>query len=333
MAQLCEFVVNAEKPKDWHLYFLRELLGHVNEEKPTERRYMKWLRERKVFDRKLLAFLERLCGIDRAPMQAPQLGEVARDLLDAIEKAKKKAEDDAAKAVAAQKKGRETTSFRPSSPDDELDEEKAFADKAPEPVAADDLFVKAVLERAVELNSYLAKFAFREVGDDFLAVTELYRRMSTSAYAGKRPSLPQFEAWVKWQEWLGGLLKVGFRHKATPAGKEHGKALKDVPDSELLVPSREDDLVIEAPASAPAAEAPASAAGGGALVANAPTGRRSLEVTEDEDSNDEDDDAARDAGLDLAIYRGPQRGVIVFKLLALASFVESQPRARVAWRQ
>lgn len=36
---------------------------------------------------------------------------------------------------------------------------------------------------------------------------------------------------------------------------------------------------------------------------------------------------AREASLDLTIYRGPQRGVVVFKLLALASFLEVTPRS------
>src|SRR5947209_1236106 len=101
MAQLCEFVTNPEKPREWHVYFLRELLQHVSDEKPTERRYSKWLRERKVFDRKFLAFAERLAGIERVSGQGPTLGEVGRDLVAALEKAKKKAEDDAEKARQA----------------------------------------------------------------------------------------------------------------------------------------------------------------------------------------------------------------------------------------
>src|SRR4051812_31044235 len=150
MPQLCDFVINNEKPRDWHLYFLRELLQHVEQEKPTERRYMKWLRERKVFDRKLLAFTERLCGIDRMPLQAPQLGEVAKDLLAAIEKARAAVEK--AAPPPPKKLG---AAPRAANPDDELDEEKAFAEKPVEAVAGDDPFVKAVLERAVELHSYL----------------------------------------------------------------------------------------------------------------------------------------------------------------------------------
>ena len=291
MAQLLEFVVDHERPRDWHLYFLREVLTHVAEA-PTERQYLKWLRERKVFDRKLLAFCERLAGIERAPLQAPALGEVAREHLAAIEKAKKKAEEDSEKArqALAKKPGRDMPRPKAVSPDDELDEEKAFAEKPLEAVAQDDPFVKGVLERAVELNSYLSKFVLRELGDDFLAVGEIYRRISTSAYVGKRPALPQFESWVKWLEWLGGLQKVGFRHKATQAGRDHGKALKDVPDSELLAPSREDELSIEAPQAVPVAvEAP-----GRELVANAPTGRRSVEVTDEGD-----EETASDEGLEL----------------------------------
>src|SRR5947199_10665670 len=100
MAQLCDFVTNPEKPRDWHIYVRRELLDHVKAEAPTARRYMKWLRERKGFDRKFVAFAEKLVGVERAPLQPPVLGEVARDLLDSIEKAKKKADEDAEKARA-----------------------------------------------------------------------------------------------------------------------------------------------------------------------------------------------------------------------------------------
>jgi hypothetical protein len=464
MAQLCDFAIDPERPRDWHLYFLRELLDHVSTEKPSERRYAKWLRERKVFDRKLVAFCEKLVGIERVREQPPALGEVARDLLDEIEKAKKKAEAEAEKQRQAlsRKPGRDGPRGGPSpaapapprpraaNPDEELDEEKAFADKAPEPVATDDPFVKGILERAVELNQYLAKFVFRELGADFLAVNELYRRISTSAYVGKRPALPQFEVWVRWQEWLGGMVKVGFRHKATTAGQEQGKALKDVPDAELILPSKDDSLALE-PVAAAVEESPVTNA---PLVANAPTGRRSLEVTEDADDEEGDassegldmppapatpsppeqgfwaekvhDDApaprgplpdpviapkpfseimreltdaaaamvppasppapppstetrppvverpplpapiperlapppaapssdvaptplqllvgwwrhagrpgerftAAEAGLDLSLYRGPQRGLVVFKLLALATFLETSPRGR-----
>src|SRR5581483_6335177 len=150
----------------------------------------------------------------------------ARELLAAVEKARHASEQAAAKATAAKRPApRAANPPGTVNPTDDLDEEKAFAAggaggaesphaKWPlEAVPTDDAFAKAVLERAVELHGYLAKFVFRELGGDFLAVTELYRRMSTSAFAGRRPSLPQFEAWVKWQEWLGGLQKVGFRHK------------------------------------------------------------------------------------------------------------------------
>src|SRR5271157_2066055 len=122
MAQLCDFVVDPEKPRDWHLYFQKELLQHVQEEKPTERRYMKWLRERKVFDRKLLAFSERLAGIERAPLQAPELGEAAQDLIAAVEKAKKKALEDAERARKAlsRKPGRDMPRPKAANPDEEL---------------------------------------------------------------------------------------------------------------------------------------------------------------------------------------------------------------------
>jgi hypothetical protein len=291
MAQLVDFTILTDKPRDWHIYFLRELLGHVNEERPTERRYQKWIRERKIFERRFLGFCERLVGIVRAPEKPPELAEIGRELLGAIEKGKKKAEADAEalRKAAAKGPGRDApkprTPARAPLPEDELDEEKAFAEKPVEPAAADDPFVKALLERSCELNGYLTKFVFRELGDDFLAVNELFRRVGTSAYVGRKPSLPQFDTWVKWLEWMGGLQKVGFRHKATPAGKEQGKFLKDVPDAELTAPSREDELPVEPVA------APAVAEAGVPLVANAPTGRRTLEADED--------GAPEEEGLDL----------------------------------
>ncbi len=310
MAQLVDFVAASDKPKDWHLYFLRELLLHVADEKPTDRRYQKWLRERKVFDRKLIAFCERLTGIQREHEKPPALSEVGLDLRESIEKAKKKAEEEAEAArKALQKKpgrdapppGRRAAPVA-ANPDDELDEEKAFAEKTPEVGAADDLFHQALLERLFELNGYLSKFVFRELADDFLAISELYRRMGTSAYAGRRPSLPQFETWVKWQEWLGGMQKVGFRHRGTPRGKEHGKFYKEVPDAELLAPSKEDELLIElAPAPTAAAAEPVAATP--LLVPNAPTGRRTLESSEDDDEgssggDDEGEDGDDEEGKD-----------------------------------
>ncbi|MBI3723856.1 hypothetical protein HY251_07885, partial [bacterium] len=248
MAQLLDFATHPEKPKDWHLYTLKELLLHVAEEKPSERQYTKWLRTRKIFDRRFLAFCERLLGIEKVPQKAPELTEVSRELLSALDKQKKK--------------------------------------------------VEAEAERFLELHGYLTKFVLRELGDEFLAVTEMFRRIGTSAYVGRRPSMPQFEAWIRWLEWLGCLQKVGFRHKASPAGKEHGKYYREVPDAELTLPSREDELVLE-PAPA-ASQEPGHAAP--ALVANAPTGRRTLEAREDESDDDDQDESsglADEEGLDL----------------------------------
>ena len=53
-----------------------------------------------------------------------------------------------------------------------------------------------------------------EIGDGYLAVSEIYRRIGTSAFGGRRPSMPQFETWVKWAEWLGGIEKIVVRVQA-----------------------------------------------------------------------------------------------------------------------
>src|SRR5436190_17659695 len=90
--QLVDFAVYPEKPRDWHFQFLRELLTHVADEKPTDRRYTKWVREKKVFDRRFVAFCERLLGIAREREKPPELNEVGRELREAIEKEKKRLE-------------------------------------------------------------------------------------------------------------------------------------------------------------------------------------------------------------------------------------------------
>lgn len=319
MAQLVDFATLAEKSKDWHLSFVREVLEHVATESPSERKYSKWIRERKVFDRKFLAFCERFLGFPRQPGQAPALSEVGRDLWDSLQKARRKIAEETEKA---QKKAQAKLDLPPNgpipapgrraapppraaNPEDELDEEKAFGnggpggDAAPATLASDS-FQKELLDRFVELHGYLARFVLGEIGDGYLAVSELYRRVGTSAYAGRRPSMPQFETWVRWGEWLGAIEKIGFRHRATAAGRDLGKYLKSLPESELLVASPEDELLVEVPVAAPApAAAPLPA-----LVPNAPTNRRSLEVREDGDGDESDEGEATsglasDEGLDL----------------------------------
>jgi hypothetical protein len=39
MSQLVEFLTLSDKPKEWHVQFLKDVLKHVDVEKPTERRY------------------------------------------------------------------------------------------------------------------------------------------------------------------------------------------------------------------------------------------------------------------------------------------------------
>src|SRR5947199_10361163 len=96
MAQLVDFAVEQEKLRYWHLSFLRELLLLVFQEKPTERAYWKWLRGRKVFDRRFVAFCERFVGFERKPGSAPALTEIGRELVSAHERGKKKLDDEVA---------------------------------------------------------------------------------------------------------------------------------------------------------------------------------------------------------------------------------------------
>ena len=318
MAQLVDFTTLPEKNKDWHLYFVRELLEHVATEAPSERKYTKWVRERKVFDRKFLAFAERLVGLAHTPGQAPALSEVGRDLWDGLQKAKKKLADDAEKArkpvqldlppngpIPPPGRRAAPQPARAKDPEPDPDEDTAFGDgdKAAPVASAADPFLRELLDRFLELHGYLAKFVLGEIGDGYLAVSELYRRIGTSAYVGRRPPMPPFEAWIRWCEWLGGIEKIGFRHRATETGRDLGKYYKSLPDAELLAPSPEDELAVEIPVAVPVP----AAVSGPALVPNAPSNRRTLDVRDDE--SDEGDGDARDGDGDASPALASEEGL------------------------
>src|SRR3954471_24599228 len=101
MSQLTEFVTLSEKPKDWHVAFLKDVLLFVDEEKPSDRRATKYYRTRKVFDRRFIGFVERVLGLKRSKQdreQGPQPSEITRELLDAHKRVLKEEEEEAEKA-------------------------------------------------------------------------------------------------------------------------------------------------------------------------------------------------------------------------------------------
>jgi hypothetical protein len=183
----------------------------------------------------------------------------------------------------------------------------------PEPVTllavAEDAFTKACAERICELNGYLSKFVFREIGADFLSTTELFRRIQTSAYQGRRPSVPQFETYVRWLEWLNLLRKVGFRHKATPAGREIGLFYKGSPDEELLTLSKEDDLPERRVETEPAGETAEHASP--VLVPNQPQSHAPPRGPDSDEADDEVSELVQEEGLDLPPEGGPAAQEVV----------------------
>lgn len=295
MPQILDYPSIAGKTWEWHLELLESWLKEV-QAGTSERRLGKWLRARRVFERAFIEHAQRLLGVVRGAGPNLELDEVGLELAEELARAAQAREERRA-SVMAQARGHSRRA--PGAVDAE-----AVSEAFKAPTAGDDPFVKALLERFAELNPYLCRFALKEVGDDFLAPTELFRRMGTADFAGRRPSMPQFQGWLTWMEWMGGLRKVGFRHKATPAGVELFAWLKELPVEELLAAEPEPE-----PPASPAATPPAAGASGPgspALVARAPGQRR---VADDGDGGEDGDDAeevgqddellAEEEGLDL----------------------------------
>jgi hypothetical protein len=286
----------------WHQTLLKEWLQTVDKG-ISERKYAKWLRTRKVFDRGFVKFACLLLGIEQKGKQAPVLNDVGKELVEELGRAEVVAAEKLVKLEAAALKGvPRSRSALPPPPGGEPEPAAApnafDADDFKPATADDDPFLKALLERFTELNSYLTMFVFKEIGDGFLAPPEAFRRIGTNDFLGKRPSMPDFEAWVGWMEWLGGLNKVGFRHKFTQAGLDVGAYLIELPAEELLGPEEPEEPE-EPEVTAESSDSP-SAHGGDAKPASPALTPNALGSDDSDDGGDEfDDDEFDDDELDL----------------------------------
>ncbi|GIW70724.1 MAG: hypothetical protein KatS3mg102_0266 [Planctomycetota bacterium] len=202
MSQYTDFRVMAGKDGRWHVELCRRLLQQAAAA-PTQRRFALWLREQKITDRPFLQFLLKLLDIRIGARVA--LGEAGRELVEEAGRA----------------------------PADAGVPPPGGAAAAASPVEVDP-FRQLLYDRMIELNGYLARFVFDEMGEGFLAPHEMFRRIGMVSYRGERPSMAQLEAWLKWMEWLGMMRTVGFRKQLTPRGRENWQAIKDVPVEELL---------------------------------------------------------------------------------------------------
>ncbi|MCO5171442.1 MAG: hypothetical protein M9894_34510 [Planctomycetes bacterium] len=313
MPQRIDYPTVPGKRWEWHYVLLKEWLRTV-QPGLGERKYAKWLRTRKVFERRFIGYGEQLLGLERQGREVV-LGEVGEELVEALDAAEAAAEKAQAAALERgpgrdmPRPGPTGRTARPPARRGGGDEDDGLpdgvdggGDAAPAlgpPTPETDPFLRALLERFTELNPYLSMFALREIADGFLAPTELMRRIGSASFEGARPNMQQLEGWITWLEWLGGLRKVGFRHKAGAAAREIAAYLVEMPLEELLAGDDEPD---EAPAGGgdadeeAAEEAPAPSA----------AARRPAPVDEDEDEDDgaggpdgDDDDEFDDEGLDL----------------------------------
>ena len=287
---------------EWHFVLFKDWLRAV-EGGLSNRKYVKWLRGRKIFDRGFTRFVELLLGVSAPGKQAPTLNEVGEELVEELGNSER------ARAEAAQSQGAEPGRDEPAFPprpgirrrrgDDEL--EAANPTGLKPPTADDDPFLRALLERFGELNGYLTMFTLRQLGDDFLGTNELYRRIGSNDFEALRPSMKQFEGWLRWLEWLGGVKKVGFRFKATKAGLELSQFLGEMPLEELLDMGGEEP---EEPAAA-GEVGEAGAAGAGPAAASAEDEDDDVSEAGDEELGDgfdasfDDDDDDELEGLDL----------------------------------
>ncbi|RME74059.1 MAG: hypothetical protein D6776_05935, partial [Planctomycetota bacterium] len=246
--QLTDYQRLAGKDRRWHLELCARMLQQAAAT-PSQRRFATWLRKQKVSDRGFLQFLLRLLDIHVGPQV--RLGEAGRELLEAA---------GGAGAGGAPPPG------------------------APLP-SENDAFIEALYDRFVELNGYLVQFVFNELGEDFLAPGEMYRRIGSSAYAGERPGIGAFETWLQWLEWLGYLRTVGFRKQLTEKGREAWGQIRDVPVEELLGGAGTLGVLagLGETETAPAANEPPATPEPAAPAAAAPAAETTAPVDEDEE--------------------------------------------------
>ncbi len=325
MPQRLDYPIVSGKRWEWHFVLLKEWLRTV-QPGVGERKYTKWLRTRKVFERRFIAFAEQLLGLERGGRDVV-LGEVGEELVEALD-ASEAAAAQAHTAALERGPGRDMPRPAPASsrsqgppsaraaraatraaaPDDDDEDLPDGVDAdgggatvvLGPPTPESDPFMRALLERFTELNPYLSMFVLREIADGFLAPTELMRRVGMSSFQGDRPNMQQLEGWVTWMEWLGGLKKVGFRHKASDPAREIAAYLTEMPVEDLLERDDEAPAEVDAPAGRVDVdgddEAPAAAP---ATTSRAPRPAAGPDdAPEDDAGGDQDDDDEGADGFD-----------------------------------
>jgi hypothetical protein len=299
MPQQLDYPAVSGKRWEWHLVLFKEWLRTV-EGGITERKYTKWLRIRKVFDRGFIAFAENLLGVEHPARKPPRIGEVGEELLEELANSEERARD-AQEKLASRGPGRDMPRSRSALPPapgqrrrrgaPEPEPEPEPEDTYKPPSADSDPFLRALLERFTELNPYLSMFVYKEILEDFLSPAELFRRIGTNDFLGARPTMPQFNAWLQWFEWLGGIKKVGFRHKFTQAGTDVGKFLMEMPLEELLHVEEEPEPEPEPEPTTTKAAAPPPAA--------------EDDEDADEDAGEGEDEDGEDGGLSAPGFEPP----------------------------
>lgn len=210
-------------PNDRYLDFLREYLQFLKTG-PSKRKYQKWFRIKKLFNREAIDFFNRLVGVKVG--RRIVFDEIGQELLEEIDKVKSDAELDYGPTMTED--GRRILA---------IDAETVARARE----AGESDFNTLLFDRFVELNGYLCKFVLAALDEGFLAENELMQRIQSGIFHGDRPNLTQLKHWVRWMLILGMMSKVGFRLKLSAQGQESAEYIKGVPDEELLEGGGGDD--------------------------------------------------------------------------------------------
>ncbi len=214
--QFLEYKLVEGWANDRYIEFLREYLRFLKSS-PSKRKYQKWFRVKKLFNREAIDFFNMLVGVKVG--RRIVFDEIGQELLEEIDKVKSDAELD----------------YGPTMTDDgrrilAIDAETVARARE----AGESDFNTVLIDRFVELNGYLVKFVLTALDEGFLAENEIMKRIQSGIFHGERPNLTQLNNWIRWMLILGVMSKVGFRLKLSTQGKESAEYIKGVPDDELL---------------------------------------------------------------------------------------------------
>ncbi|MCA9678040.1 MAG: hypothetical protein KC464_23645, partial [Myxococcales bacterium] len=89
-------------------------------------------------------------------------------------------------------------------------------------------------DRLFELNPPLFKASLEQVAQRPLPKDELYRHISSFAYAGSVPSRPDFETWLQLALVVGALRQVGVAMLPGPRAERFTLAMREIDVEEYL---------------------------------------------------------------------------------------------------